>query len=264
MPAEGGGEKARGQDGRHAVEVGGAGAQGDEGEHVEAAVHQGSPAAPEEGKSAPEDDGGGQEELDPAQGARRDPPGQRVPGDHLRHPQDDQRNGQDKTRLEPAGHLLHLRAGLLLEGDLHRLEGHAAQRTGAGARLPDLGMHGTGVGRAGARRRRRGRGGRRGDHPRTSRSRDPARSQILFRVRLELRQAAPAAEVVGGAAVLVLRRGPGGIHVHVADGILDGGARRGGTRLHHAAHSTFRTAPGPCGPRAARSPGRRWRRERGR
>jgi len=59
------------EDGEEAVEVSGAGAGGDQREHVEPSCPDRGPAALEEGKAAPEDDGRGERELYPWQRAGR-------------------------------------------------------------------------------------------------------------------------------------------------------------------------------------------------
>src|SRR5512143_720418 len=67
----------------------------------------------------------------------------------LTHIEADQRHGQDEPDPEPAGHVRELGVRLAAYGGGERLQRHSADWTVAGRGLADLGMHRTGIDRAG-------------------------------------------------------------------------------------------------------------------
>ena len=145
-----------------AVPVGSAGPERDQSKHVQAAVRDRSPPALEQRPAAPEHGRRGKQKLQPDNrtGVHR------LSGEHLRHGEEENRQGQSEADPEPALHVRELGTDflLLLPGGDQRLQGHAANRTGPRTRLHDLRVHRARISGTRARRRRRtlrpGRGGR--------------------------------------------------------------------------------------------------------
>ena len=132
LVAEGGGEEAGREPRGDAVEVGHADAEGDQREHVEAAVDERVPAADEERPAAPEHDRRGEQELEPAEGAVRQEPRERIARQHHPHRQDDQRQGEHGAHPEAPRHVAQLGV-LLLPGRPRRHRGSRA--------MPQIGQH---------------------------------------------------------------------------------------------------------------------------
>ncbi len=133
---------------------------------------------------------------------------------HLQH---EHRQRQHEADPEPARHVDEFGIGAALGGSNLRLQRHAADRAGAGADLPDLGMHRAGVDRAfddGFGR---------------------ARAQIFLRVGEEFGFAAVAAEIIRVALVIGAVLGGRRIDRHAADRI----ERAGGRRFRHARRKIF-------------------------
>ena len=174
---EGGRKQGWRDDGHDAVEPRHADPHGDQGEHIQPAGAQRCPAALEEGPAAPENDGGRQRELDPVRHLARD--------EHVKigqvpaHLQGENRQGQDQADPEAAGEVDQFVVRRRFRRDRFRFEGHAADRAGAWALLPDLGVHRAGVDGAG--------NGRLGLH---------ARIQITRRIADELGPASSRAEEI--------------------------------------------------------------------
>ncbi len=120
---------------------------------------------------------------------------------HLQH---HHRDRQREADGEPPRHVGKLGIGAGVGGRDLGLERHAADRAGAGAKLPDLGVHGARVDRA----RRSGLG-----------RRPVGALQVFFRVGSEFRPAARRTERVGLIPMPVPVRGLGRIHRHATDGI---------------------------------------------
>ena len=97
--------------------------------------------------AAPQHDRCGADQRDPARNTGRHERADR--GQHFAHPQQEDGHGEDRADDEPPGHVGELRRGRVVEGDGHRLEGHATQRTVAGTVLEDLRVHRAGVDRVG-------------------------------------------------------------------------------------------------------------------
>jgi len=138
------------------------------------------------------------------------------------HFEDECRGGERGADPATPGHIdeLGVRPGFVGRGE--RLKRHAADRTGAGTDLANLGMHRAGV-----------------DDPGQSRlgRRVVARRQILFRIGGELAPASARAEEIGATAVAVAVRGLVRIDLHAADRVEGGrgfGAVRGRSVFHFA------------------------------
>ena len=104
------------------------------------------------------------------------------------HLKRDDRKRQHEADPEPARHVDQLVVGPRLGADEHRLKGHAADRAGARADLPDLGVHRTGV-----------------DSPFRALARPSPRHrgiEVAGRIGHELLAAPRRAEIVGLAVVL--------------------------------------------------------------
>ena len=170
-------EQPRGHRGRQAVEVSSADAQGDQGEHVRAAVDDRGPGAFEERPAAPQHDRRGQDQLHPVE--HLPCPGVQRPARAACRPWPARRSaGSGPGRSRSAGSCPPVRDWGLPRRDGARLQGHAALRAAAGMVAHDLRMHGTGVDRAGGRRRSGGGAG-----------------QVACRVRPKPLQAVRAAKV---------------------------------------------------------------------
>ena len=142
--AEGGGKQAGRDDGGEAIDVGGAGAKGNKGKHVEAAMDDGGVAALKKGPASPEDDGRGEEELEPGESGVLEEDVEGVVGEEAEHHDGEQGEGEAEADPEPLGHADELGVGGVGGGGAG-LESHAADRAGAGRFADDLGVHGAGV-----------------------------------------------------------------------------------------------------------------------
>ena len=211
---ESGGEDAGSEGGGEAVEVGRAGAQGDEAEHVEAAVYDGSPGALEEGETGPEDDGGGEGELNPGGDVGRHDAVQAESGDVPAHFQHHDGDGEHRPDPKAAGHVHQFVVDLDLGRDGDGFQGHAAFGAASGPDLADVRVHGAGVNGVG---HGLGFGGR-------------AVGQIFSRIGGEFFPAGGAAEMEGFAAVAEAVLGGCWIDFHAANRIDRHVARGGGRR----------------------------------
>ena len=214
VPAEGGREDAGHEDGGQAVEPGDAGADADEGEHVQAAGAEAQPHPLKEGPAPPQHDGGRQQELDPTERDGRERAVDHGRGQHRRHREEKQGDGEHQGDAETPRHVLELRVPIAGEGGVARLEGHATDPAGPGLRLDDFGVHRAHVldGLCGLRRGRGGQGG--GDGHRGPRGACP---QPVLRVLGEAFAAARVAEPIRASAVLVRAAPRGrGIDLHPA------------------------------------------------
>ena len=165
-----------------AVEIGGADAERDQAEHVERAVANRGPAAHEKRPAGPQHHRGGEHELKPHRDLRRDVVVQVHAREMRSHFQDDRRARERGADPETPGHVEELGVRPGLRRPERRLERHAADRTGAGTDLPNLGMHRAGVDGAGRSLRLRCR---------------LAGRQIFFRIGRELGPASARAEEIG-------------------------------------------------------------------
>ena len=146
MSPEGRGESARQNGGDDAVDPRDAGAHRDQRKHVQVARQNRLPTADEEGPTGPQNDGRGENELDPVRERLIDPA---VAADQVStHLEDHHRDGEGETHPETAGHVEQFGIGPGLGCCEFGLERHAADRTIAGPDLPDLRMHRAGVDRA--------------------------------------------------------------------------------------------------------------------
>ena len=136
----------------HAVEPGHAGAHRDQREHVEIARHDRMPAAHEKRRAGPQHHRRRQHQRNPVRPWHRQQMHQAEMAAHLEH---EHRNGQRQRDPESPGHVDQFGIWRIVERDLLGLQRHAADRATAGTDLPHLGMHRTGVDRAGRRRRLR-------------------------------------------------------------------------------------------------------------
>ena len=199
---EGGREQGWRDDGHDAVKPCHADPHGDQGEHIQPPGAQRCPAALEEGPAAPENHGGRQSELDPVRHLARD---EHVEiGQVSAHFQGENRQGQDQTDPKASGEVDQLVVGRGFRRDRLRLKRHAADRAGAWAFLPDLGVHRAGVDRAG--------NGRLGLH---------ARVQVTHRIADEFGPAPRRAEEIVLTVMTGSVSGSRRIDRHAADGILD-------------------------------------------
>ncbi len=144
----------------------------------------------------------------------------------LGHGEQQQRKREHDPHPEPPRHVEELGIDRLGAGRRHRLQGHAADRAGAGLLADDLRVHRAGpqhlaprwLGqRAGRRTLDRGplrRGGWR-----------LASAQVLRRIRRELVPASPAAEEIRPTGVLDAMLGGRGIDGHAADRVADPAGR---------------------------------------
>ena len=117
----------------------------DQRKHVEAAVDDGGPAALEKEPAGPQDHWRSQQELDPIDRARRQNVLQRLARNHVGHRQQKYRNAECDTDPEAPGHIGEFRIFFLVYRSFTRLEGHAADRAGAGPGSNNLRMHRAGV-----------------------------------------------------------------------------------------------------------------------
>ncbi len=200
MAAEGRGEQARRQQGEEAVGPGDSDAHGDQSEHVEVAASQRGPATLEEGPAGPEHHGRGQRELDPP----RQYPHRHSPDEAPTHLNREYRDGEAKSDPEPARHVGQLGVGPGLGGDRGRLEGHAADGTGAWPDLAHVRVHRAGVD---------------GVRPRSRHVPRALGPQVAVGLGDELRSTAGAAEVECALADLGVVRRPGRVDGHAADRI---------------------------------------------
>ena len=184
------------------------GAHRDQREHVEIARLEGSPGPLEERPSGPQHDRGRQHELDPVRSLLADPlmKVRQVPA----HFEREHRHSQRQAHPEPPRHVDELRIGPRVCRHQLRLERHAADRTRAGARLPDLGMHWACVDRACRDRL---------DDPRLG-------LQILSRIGHELVPASGRAEVVRAPIVSVTMLGCVRVDSHAAHGVFNAATGR--------------------------------------
>ena len=203
--AEGVGKETRCQCSGDAVDVCGAHAKRDEREHVEIAADDRRPASLEERPSAPEHDRSRESELDPIASPVRDEAIERTSGQELTNHERQDGHGERERREEASRHVHQFGIALLDEGDVNRLEGHAADRTHPGAFLAHLRMHRAGV--FGLEIDRSGRA--------------CARVEELLRVLAELLEATLGAEVVRPPLVVEVPNGVGGLDGHPAHGIDD-------------------------------------------
>ncbi len=192
--------------------------------HVEVARHERIPAAHEERPRGPKNHRDAQNELNPTGESwvrQRHVQAGQVFG-HC-HPKN--RNREREPYPEPARHVEQLGVGLVVRAWCDRLQRHAAFRTVAGPRLPDLRVHRAGVDRA------RHRDGRRGGLP--------CRLGVPPGLGSELVETMPAAEIPLPAGVRVLVFGGRSIQRHAANRVKRK-ARRGRSMSlrHRAAYST--------------------------
>ena len=199
VAAEGVRENAGRESGDQAVAVSHADAHADQREHVEIARDQRLRAAHEERPAGPQHHRRGEGELDVIRQRRLDPIVR--PDEVPAHFQHHHGQRQDEADPEPARHVGELGIGAAVGGGDLGLQSHAADRAGAGADLPDLGMHRAGV--DGAFDHRLG----------------FALAQIFLRVGDELGAAAGGAEIIGVAAVIGAMLGGLRIDRHAADRI---------------------------------------------
>ncbi len=139
--AERGGEYPRQQRRDQAVAIGDAGAERDQREHVEPAVDDRSPAAPEKRPPAPQHGRCRERPAGPRQQRRADQRVERRFGNVLAHGDRHQRDRQRHPDPEPPRHVAQLGVGGLPGSRRHRLERHAADRAAAGPVAHDLRMH---------------------------------------------------------------------------------------------------------------------------
>jgi hypothetical protein len=99
------GKDARRDSGRQAVEVGDAGAEADQGEHVEAAIHDRSPAALEEREATPKDDRRRQDQLQPDRSLGRNQAFKALSREHLAHGHGEDGRRQNQANPETTGHV---------------------------------------------------------------------------------------------------------------------------------------------------------------
>ena len=202
-------EKLRRQCGDHAVDPGYAGAHRDQREHVEVAGNHGAPAAHEERGAGPQHHRRRQHEGNPVRSGRRDQIHQAEMRAHLQH---EHRQRERQRDLETPTHIDQFGIRRILERNLFGLQRHPADRTGAGADLPDLRIHRTDVDRSGRRRGRR-----------------LLRLQKGFRIGGKALAAAAAAEQVIHILVAEAMLGRGAFDLHAAHRIglahIDGGWR---------------------------------------
>jgi hypothetical protein len=198
----------------HTEEIGRPGPERDQREHVEPPIDQRRPAALEERKAAPGDHRRRQRELEPDLGPPGREAGKDQPGDHFRHRQDEQRDRQDQADPETAAHIHQFRIDVGIGRDRQWLQGHAADRAGAGAIALDLWMHGAGVGRA--RRRWVGYRTAAGMARATFIGQEPSRIVAKFL------DAMRAAKVVGPAVMVNRTGGRAGDDGHATDRVRGG------------------------------------------
>ena len=140
MRAEGRREPAREQDSDDAIEIRRAGAQTDQREHVQVAVHDGSPRALEERPPGPQDDRRREQRLQPSSCPRTKRLVQWTAGEHVRHHHGQERSGQNDGGAKPAPHVVELWIPVV-QRHSPWLQRHPADRTRARLVADDLGMH---------------------------------------------------------------------------------------------------------------------------
>jgi hypothetical protein len=129
-----------------AVDIGYTGTHADQGEHVEIARDQRLRAAHEERPARPQYHRGSEGELNVIRQRRLDPIVR--PDEVAAHFQHHDWKGEHEADPETAHHVGKFGIGAAVRGGEFGFERHAADRAGARADLPDLGMHRAGVGRA--------------------------------------------------------------------------------------------------------------------
>ncbi len=129
----------------NAVNPGSTRSHRDQGEHVQAARHQGFPAALKEGPARPEYNRCGEHKLQPVRPL--------WPQYHVEirematHFQGDHRDAEDQANPKPSSHVRQFWTWTRFQVRHFRLKRHSADGAIAGPRLADLGMHGAGVDR---------------------------------------------------------------------------------------------------------------------
>ena len=94
--------------------------------------------------SGPQADGGGERQPNPASRSHGQAGEHAAAGHDLGHPQHEERDTEHGGDPEPPRHVGRLGILAVIERHGLRLERHAANRTGAGPRLHNLGVHGAG------------------------------------------------------------------------------------------------------------------------